>query len=309
MNTTTSAAAATTDRADRIATGPTLLHRLGRACLYGALIGGALLFVAPLIWLVSTSLKPESEVFQFPPSLIGSRLQFENYPDALSRFPFLRSLGNTLFIVAGVEIGRLFSSTLAAFAFARLRFPFREPLFIIVLATMMLPYHVTLIPQYLMFRDFGWLNSFLPLIVPSFFGTSAFYIFLLRQFFLQIPREYDDAAAIDGCSRFGIFWRIALPLSMPAIGTVAIFTFMGEWNDYFAPLIYLNQEEKYPLALQYQLWQTTTANAVAAGGGYKNQPYNFVLAIAALVTAVPMVVFFLAQRYFIQGVVISGIKG
>jgi ABC-type glycerol-3-phosphate transport system permease component len=239
----TTDAAAPVGVATRHARRDVLVERAARVLLYAALVAGALLFVAPLVWLVSTSLKPEDEVFLLPPSLLGSRVDLANYPQALATFPFVRAFGNTMLIVLGVEVGRLLSSSLAAFAFARLRFPLRGALFVLVLSTMMLPYHVTLIPQYLMFRQFGWLNSFLPLIVPSFFGVSAFHIFLLRQYYLSIPKEYDDAAAIDGCSRFGVYWRIFLPLSLPAIGAVALFTFLGEWNDFFAPLIYLNREE------------------------------------------------------------------
>jgi ABC-type glycerol-3-phosphate transport system permease component len=178
-------------------------------------------------------------------------------------------------------------------------------LFVLVLSTMMLPYHVTLIPQFLFFRQLGWLNSFLPLTVPAFFGGGAFNIFLLRQYFLGIPREYDDAAEIDGCSPLGTYWRIILPMSKPALGAVAIFTFMGQWNDYFAPLIYLNTADKFTLALAFKEWELTQQS----GLGYKPHPYNQIMAMATLITLIPMVVFFFTQRYFIQGVVMSGIKG
>jgi len=208
-------------------------------------------------------------------------------------------------IVMGVEIGRLSSASLAAYAFARIRFPGRNVLFLLVLATMMLPYQVTLIPQFLVFRKLGWLNTFLPLIVPSFFGGGAFYIFLLRQFFLGIPQDYDDAAEIDGCTPLGTFWRILLPLAMPALGAVAIFTFMAEWNDYFGPLIYLSRAENYTLALSFKIWELTQQS----GLGYKPQPYNHIMAVATLITLIPLAVFFVTQRYFIQGVVISGLKG
>jgi ABC-type glycerol-3-phosphate transport system permease component len=230
---------------------------------------------------------------------------FSNYPQALANFPFLQTGLNTMIIVLGVEIGRLLSASLAAYAFARVRIPWRRAFFILVLSTMMLPYHVTLIPQYILFRDLGWLNSFKPLIVPSFFGGGAFFIFLLRQFFMTIPKEYDDAARIDGCGTLGIYWRIILPLSKPALGTVAIFTFMGEWNDFFAPLIYLNTPDKWTLALAIKTWELTQQS----GLGYKPQPYNHIMAIATLITLVPMVMFFFTQRYFVQGVVVSGIKG
>jgi ABC-type glycerol-3-phosphate transport system permease component len=273
--------------------------------LYLVVLVGAVIFAFPLVWLVGTSLKPESDVFLFPPNLIPRQLVWVNYPDALVLFPFVQGFLNTMIIVTGVEVGRLLSATLAAFAFARVRFPYRNVLFVLVLSTMLLPYHVTLIPQFLIFRDIGWLNSFLPLTVPAFFGGGAFYIFLLRQFFLGIPKEYDDAAEIDGCTPLGTYWRIILPLSKPALGAVAIFTFIGEWNDYFGPLIYLNRPENYTLALSFKIWELTQQS----GLGYKPQPYNRIMAVATLITLIPMVVFFLTQRYFIQGVVVSGLKG
>jgi ABC-type glycerol-3-phosphate transport system permease component len=276
-----------------------------RVLIYLGLVAGAVPLAIPMLWLISTSLKPESDVFLFPPNLLPSSVEWINYPEALVRFPFVSGLRATMIIAIGVEAGRLFSAPLAAYAFARLRFPMRDAMFIVVLGTMMLPYHVTLIPQFLVFRDLGWLNTFLPLTVPAFLGSGAFYIFLLRQFFLGIPKEYDDAAEIDGCSPLGTYWRIILPMSMPAIGAVAIFTFMHEWNDYFAPLIYLNRPENYTLALNFKIWELTQQS----GLGYRPQPYNRIMAVATVITLIPMVVFFFTQRYFIRGVVISGLKG
>jgi ABC-type glycerol-3-phosphate transport system permease component len=193
---------------------------------------------------------------------------------------------------------------MAAFAFSRLRVPFREPLFVLVLATMMLPYHVTLIPQFLLFRDLGWLNSFYPLVVPSFLGTSAYMIFLLRQFFMSIPREYDEAAEIDGCGYVGIFWRIVLPQARPALGVLAILTFLQEWNDFLAPLIYLNDRSKMTLAVGLKVWEGQLKQP-----GSDIIPISHTLVISSVMTLVPMAVFFVAQRRFIQGVVISGVKG
>ncbi len=280
-------------------------QRIGvRSLLYIVLIAGAVLFIVPLLWLISTSLKPETDIFLFPPRLFPSRFDWLTYPGALERYPFLQGFRNTMIIVIGVEAGRLLSSTLAAYAFARLRFPLRNTLFIMVLCTMMLPYHVTLIPQFLIFRDLGWLDTFLPLTVPAWFATSAFYVFLLRQFFLQIPMEYDDSAEIDGCSPIGTYWYIILPMSLPALGAVAIFTFMAEWNDYFAPLIYLNSTDNYTLALHFRNWERNPSSS-----GIWNPPFNQTMAIATMITIPPVLVFFFAQRYFIQGVVISGVKG
>jgi ABC-type glycerol-3-phosphate transport system permease component len=277
-----------------------------RVGIYVVVLVGVVVFAFPFYWLVTTSLKPESQVLQFPPSFLPSSLKWINYPDALKNFPFLRSLGNTMIIVVGVEVGRLVCIPLAAYAFARIKFPLRGPLFIVVLSTMMLPYYVTLIPQYLIFRDLHWLNTFLPLIVPSFFGVGGgFFIFMLRQFYLSIPKEYDDAAMVDGCGRLRIFWYIILPQSKPALAALAIFTFLGEWNDYFGPLIYLTDSSKFTLALSLQLWQVTQQS----GLGYKPEPYNHVMAIATLITIVPVVVFFFTQRYFLRGFVVSGVQG
>jgi len=280
-------------------------HWTARILIHLAVTAGSVVFLFPLFWLISSSLKPEGDIFLFPPNLWPSQFMWLNYPAALASFPFLQTGLNTMLIVAGVEIGRLISASLAAYAFSRVRIPGRQVLFMLVLSTMMLPYHITLIPQYIIFRDLGWLNSFKPLIVPSFFGGGAFFIFLLRQFFMTIPREYDDAARIDGCGTFGIYWRIILPLAKPALATVAIFTFMGEWNDFFAPLIYLNTPDKWTLALAIKTWELTQQS----GLGYKPQPYNHIMAIATLITLVPMLMFFFTQRYFVQGVVVSGIKG
>lgn len=274
-----------------------------RILIYLLLLGLGATFFAPFLWLVGSSLKPETEVITYPPTFIPSRIHWENYPEAWNQFHFLRGFFNTLTIIVGVLIGTTLTSSMAAFAFARLRFPFQGPLFLLVLSTMMIPYHVTLLPQYVIFRDLGWLNSFKPLIVPSFFGGGAFFIFMLRQFFRTIPLDYDDAARIDGCGLLGVYWRIILPLSLPALGVVAIFVFMGAWNDFFGPLIYLTSPEKYTLAISYLTWQRMPQHL-----GYRHL-WSHVMAIGTLLTLPPILLFFFAQRYFIQGIVVTGIKG
>ena len=276
---------------------------LRRVLLYLVVLVGAFIFVAPMLWLVGSSLKPERDVWEYPPRFIPREFRWDNYPYALSSFPFMRGFVNTMTICVGVMVGRLISATLVAYAFARLRFPLRDVLFLLVLSTMMIPYHVTLIPQFLIFRDLGWLNSFKPLVVPSFLGGGAFFIFLLRQFFMSIPKDYDDAARIDGCGTFGIFWRIILPMSLPALGTVAIFTFMDTWNDFLGPLIYLSSPEKQTLTVAYQNWQRQMGHLTIV------HAWTHIMAIGVLMTIPPTLVFFLAQRYFIQGIVVSGIKG
>jgi ABC-type glycerol-3-phosphate transport system permease component len=175
----------------------------------------------------------------------------------------------------------------------------------VVLGTLMIPFHVTLIPQFLLFRQLEWTDSAKPLIVPAFFGGGAFYIFLLRQFFLTIPLEMDDAARIDGCGVFGTFWYIILPLSLPALGTVAIYTFMEEWNAFLRPLIYLNSPDNQTLAIALRHWQL----GGVAGGGWIHVPWTQIMAIASLITVPPLLTFFATQRYFIQGIVVTGLKG
>jgi ABC-type glycerol-3-phosphate transport system permease component len=276
---------------------------LGRVTLYTALVVGTIIFTAPLIWMVSSSFKPEGQVFEYPPRLIPSRFQWWNYPEAWAQFPFLAAFKNTMTVVIGVTIGRTLSASLTAYVFARLRFRFREPLFVLVLATMMIPYHAVLLPQYLFFRNLGWLDSLKPLIVPQFFAASPFYVFLLRQFFMTIPRDYDDAARIDGCGFLGIFWRIILPMSKPALGTLMIFTFMEQWNDFLAPLIYLNSNENLTLAVAIKQWQYQ-----ATALFYHPAKWNHIMAMCTLISVPPVLLFFVTQRYFVQGVVVTGIK-
>ena len=275
---------------------------LGRSLLYLVIIAGAIVFAWPLAWLVSSSLKPDHEIFIFPPNLIPSDFIWNAYPEALAGFNFIERLRNTMTIVLGVLIGRLISCSMAAYAFARLRAPGRTPFFVVVLGTMMLPYYVQLIPQFIMFKELGWLNSFLPLIVPDWFAGSAFSIFLLRQFFMSIDREYDDAARIDGCGFLGIFFRIIVPMSLPALGVIAILTFMSEYNDFLRPLLYLNDLEKFTLVIGIRVWEGSEL-------GLNRARETYIMAVSVAMTAIPMVVFFFTQRYFIQGVVIGGLKG
>jgi multiple sugar transport system permease protein len=215
----------------------------------------------------------------------------------LTYVPFDRYAFNTLVISGVTIIGHLFSCTLIAYGFARLRAPGRNLLFVAVLATMMLPYPVTMVPLYMLFNALGWINTFLPLTAPAFFG-SPFYIFLLRQFFLTLPRELEDAAHIDGANLGQILWHVILPLSLPALTTVAIFTFQNAWNDFLPPLIYLHDQSLYTVSLGLNFFRSTYDI---------NWAY---LMAASLVTMLPVViVFFLAQRLFIEGITFSGIKG
>ncbi len=273
----------------------------GRVLILIVLSFGAIIFAAPFIWLVSSSLKEPAKIWVFPPQLFPNPIRWANYTEALTAAPFARYTLNTLIIVIGNEAGTLLTCSLAAYGFAKMRFKGREVVFTILLSSIMLPWMVTMIPKYIMFRYLGWLNSFLPLIVPSWFAagpSSVFYIFLLRQFFRTIPKDFIDAARIDGAHEFAIFWRIMIPLIKPALTVVAIFTFLYHWNDFLAPLIYLTAPQNYTLSV-----------GLAAFKGLYQTNWNYLMA-ASTVTVIPvLILFFAAQRYFIQGVVLSGLKG
>lgn len=272
---------------------------------YLVLIGLSIIFVIPFFWMVFTSFKFPWHAVAYPPQLLPdpAKLTLYNFDFVFQQFPFFVGLRNTMIIVVGVEVGRVLTSSLVAYSFARLRFRHKNVLFLAVLSTMMLPYHVTLVPQYLIFKELGWIDTFAPLIVPAFLGGGAFYVFLLRQFFMTIPLEYDDSARIDGASILQIFWHIIMPLSIPAIGVVAIFTFMGEWNDFFAPIIYLNSNDKKTLSVLLMDWQRIQ------GSVGPEKPWSAIMTASMLITLAPIVIFFFFQRYFIQGIVISGVKG
>lgn len=283
-------------RARNARSGP--LADLGRGIfLHLIVIGGAIIFLFPLFWMVSTSLKPADQVLVWPPSLFPIPPKLANYVDGWNSATFSVYYRNTILIAGASILGTLLSSSLVAYGFARLRFWGRDVLFILVLATMMLPGQVTMIPIYILFSRLGWVNTFLPLIVPSFFG-SAFNIFLLRQFFLGIPLELDDAARIDGCSQFGIYWRIILPLSTAALAVVAIFAFTYHWNDFLMPLLYLESGDLQTITLGLASMQAQPSFQL---------PWLMAMTTVALIPQI--VIFFLAQRQFIEGIVMTGIKG
>ena len=269
-----------------------------RALVYLALTVLAVVFALPLFWMVTTALKTNQQVLVFPPQWIPDPAVWRNFPDAWDFAPFGTYLKNTLIITVLATVGQLASGSVVAYGFARLRFPGRDPLFVLLLATTMLPYIVTLVPQFLIFRELGWVNTFLPLIVPYFFGGSPFLIFLMRQYFRSIPMDLSDAARVDGDSEFGIFFRIVLPLALPALVTVAIFSFLAHWNDFLGPLIYLNDESKKTLMLGLQGFI-----------GQTQQRFQLMMAAATMVAMPTIVLFFLFQRVFIRSVVLTGMKG
>ncbi len=272
-------------------------RRLTTLLGHAVLIALGLLFLAPALFMLSTSLKADSQIFTGTIQWIPRPAVWANYPAALRYFPFWLYLRNTLIICGGTVLGTVFSAALPAYGFARLKWRGRDALFFLMIATLMLPGQVTLLPVFLMFRALHWTGTFLPLIVPAFFG-NAFSIFLLRQFFLGIPQELSDAARLDGCSEWGIFRRIILPLTKPALATVALFAFMGAWTDFQGPLIYLQDERQYTLAVGLNSF-------LGRHGG----EWNLLMAAATVVTVPLILVFFFAQRTFIQGIALTGTKG
>lgn len=294
--------------------------------VYVLLLLVGVVFVAPFAWLISTSLKPDDDLLKSPPVWVPSKLQWENFPKAFLwgyepsvpakatgsesmrmlgkalttrplHIPFVRYTLNTLWITGWCMLGTLFSCSLVAYGFSRFSWPGRDFLFFLLLSSMMLPGLVTLIPVLMLFRKLGWVGTRLPLIVPAFFG-SAFYVFLLRQFYMTIPNDLGEAARIDGCTEFGIYRRIVLPLSKPALAIVALFTFVSTWNDFLGPLIYLSDESQYTLSLGLQMFLSQ-----------HGAEWQKLMAASTIMILPVIVLFFLAQRTFIEGISLTGLKG
>lgn len=272
---------------------------LGRMLTYLALAGGGLLMLTPFFWLVSSSLKAPHQIYVFPPQWIPDPILWNNYIEVFEVVPVLRYTINTLIITLSSTAGVVISSSLAAYSFARLRFPGRDIMFAAILATVMLPFVVTMIPVYIMFTKLGWVGTFLPLIVPDWFG-GPITIFLLRQFFRTIPMELEDAARIDGAGRPRIFLQIILPLARPALTVVVVLALLNHWNDFLAPLIYLQKRELYTLALGLNALQYFE-------GGLDWTHY--VMVLATLMVTPVVLLYFLAQRAFVEGIVLTGMKG
>lgn len=263
------------------------------------LLVGSISMLLPFIWMVSTSLKPLNEVFLTPPTLIPSHFVFSNYKEALEIVPMHRYFVNTFIIVFGRIGGEVLVSALVAFGFARFEFKGKRFLFIVLLSLMMMPYEVTMIPTYIMWSKIGFTDSYLPLIIPSYFGSVSF-IFFLRMYFMTFPRELEESAYIDGASNAKIFWRIFVPMAKPAFITIGLWSFMGTWNDLLGQLIYINSTEKFTVQLGLASFSSITGGQV---------PYNALMAASLMALAPIIAIFFLAQRYFIDGIKMSGIKG
>lgn len=272
-----------------------------RALIVALLVIGAVLMFAPFAFLISSSFKTETQVFQLPIVWIPNPIRWQNYVESLTQKPFLLYFQNTMVMVIFNQIAVLVTSSIVGYGFARINFPGRDLWFGITLATMMLPYYVTMVPQFILFSRMHWTDSFLPLIVPYFFGGGAFNVFLFRQFFRTLPEDLSDAARIDGCSEFEIYWRIFVPLSTSVFITVAIFTFLGSWNDFIGPLLYINSPEKFTIALGLSTYRSML--------GVGRTRWDLLMAASVAMTAPVIIVFFILQRYFIKGVVMSGIKG
>ena len=273
------------------------INLIKKAVAYLLLTLGALTMIIPFLWMLSTALKDIGELFSYPPVWIPKPLVWENFIEVFDTLPFGLFFLNSLKVALLGTLGTLISCSSGAYAFARLRFPGKETLFALVLLTMMIPGQVTMIPVFIVMRYLGWYDTHLPLWVPSFFG-SAFGIFLLRQFFSSLPAELDDAAKIDGCNYFQIFWKIYLPLSKPALATLGVLTFMGSWNNLLGPVIYLKTIEKFTLTIGLSFFQ-----------GQFTTNYTLLMA-GSLISILPiLVIYIFAQKYFVQGIALTGIKG
>ena len=264
---------------------------------HAALLPAAFIFLLPFLWMLSTSLKTDQQLFVYPPIWIPHPLAWINYPKTVTYISFFLYLRNTLIIAVLSTLGVLISSSMVAYSLARIPWPGRNVLFIATVATLMLPFQVTLIPLFIVFKTLGWVGDFRPLIVPQFFG-GALYIFLLRQFFMTIPVELSEAARIDGAGEFRIYWAIIIPLAKAALATVAIFEFIARWRDYLGPLIYLSNQNLYTLSLGLQLYSSQYG-----------REWGLLMAASVLMTLPIIILFFSLQKTFVQGIALTGIKG
>jgi multiple sugar transport system permease protein len=271
---------------------------IGKGLTYAILVLLSVIFTLPLLWMVTTSLKEQGQVFQVPPVWLPDPVRWDNYQEAAHRAPLWLWLRNTSTITLLATVGNIITASMVGFGFARLRFPGRETLFVLLLSTMMLPPVVTLVPKFIMFRMVGWNDTFLPLIVPSFFGVNAFNIFLVRQYYLTIPLDLDEAARIDGASSWQVWWRILVPISTPVLVAVGIFSFVQHWNEFLDALVFLQSERMKTLSLGLRAFVNP------------NDASWHITMAASMWLIVPMIViFFIGQRHFIQGAAMSGITG
>jgi len=278
-----------------------VISKASRYFLHAFIIAGCVIMLYPLLWMFVSSFKENTEIFTNT-SLIPHKITFENYRQGwagLSGVTFGTFFLNTFFLVALCIIGNLISCSMAAYAFGRLKFFLRQAFFAIMLSTLMLPFHVTVIPQYIMFNKFGWVNTYLPLVLPKFLGVEAFFVFLIVQFIRSLPRELDQAAEIDGCGPIKMYLHIILPLTLPALMTTSIFTFIWTWNDFFSQLLYISNIQRFPIALALRMFTDSM--------GDNSWGALFAMSILSLVPVFAMFIFF--QRYLIEGISTGGLKG
>jgi multiple sugar transport system permease protein len=268
-----------------------------RVLTHVVLIALSIIFVIPFLWILSTSFKIDTQIFHYPPVWVPHPFTAQQYYLAVTTIPFFMYLKNSVIYCVGSVVGVILSCSLVAYGLARIRWPGRNVLFLLTIALLLLPGQVTLVPLFIVFRNLGWVGTFLPLIVPHFFG-NAFFIFLLRQFMMTVPMDLSDAARIDGAGEGQIFWSVTLPLLKPALATVGLFQFQAAWNDFLGPLIYLTDQTTYTISLGLQQYSTEHGTQ-----------WGQLMAASVLLTLPIIVLFFLAQRTFIQGITLTGIKG
>jgi multiple sugar transport system permease protein len=286
----------------RVERTPYYISIVNRTLIYLVTIVLGILFMLPFLWTLSSAFKPVRELYIFPPTWFPTNWQPENFVVIWRVVPFALWTYNSSLVAALNVVAEVIAAAVVAYGFSRFQFFGRNFLFVVLLSTMMLPIYVTIIPRFLIFRNLGWLDTLAPLIVPAFFGGSAFNIFLLRQFFMTIPRDFDEAAYVDGASSFRIFTRIILPLSIPALSTVAIFSFLASWNNFIEPLIYLNTARNFTLPLGLTWFRVVPME--------QGEPRDHLLMAASATFTLPAVIlFFAAQRFFVRGIVMSGLKG
>ncbi|MEZ4581430.1 MAG: carbohydrate ABC transporter permease [Caldilineaceae bacterium] len=277
------------------------IRLLSHSVLHVVLIAGSLLMVIPLLWTLSTSLKSIQQIAVWPPEWIPNPVMWSNYVEVFDAVPVFLWLRNSLVIVAANVVGSVVTCSFVAYGFARLRFPGRDALFLLMLSTLMMPYIVRLIPLYVLYNQVGWINTFLPVTVPQLLARNPFFIFLLRQFFMGIPDDLSDAARIDGANEFQIWWRIVMPLSKPALAAVAIFAFRDAWDNFLAPLVYMaGRPDLRPLAVGLYTLR---------GGGGQLPDTHYLMALSTMMIIPMLLMFALGQRYFIRGVTLTGLKG
>jgi multiple sugar transport system permease protein len=274
---------------------------ISRLLIHLILLIGSVVMIIPLVWTLSTSLKTLQQIAVWPPEWIPDPVMWSNYIEVFRVAPVALWLRNSLVIVFANVIGSVITCSFVAYGFARLQFPGREALFLLLLSTLMMPYIVRLIPLFVLYNQIGWINTFLPLVIPPLLARNPFFIFLLRQFFMGIPHELSDAARIDGCSEFGIWWRIVMPLSKPALAAVTIFSFQQAWDNFLAPLVYMaGRPDLRPLSVGLYLLR---------GGAGQLPDTHYMMALSTLMILPMLIIFALGQRYFIQGVTLTGLKG